>query len=314
MTNHPRHFAVRQRGAASVIVSVLFLVIVGYGAVIMLDMGAGEMHDANLGDADMQAQLLAEAGLERAFYRFKNGTVCTSVACSPSGCPALDGPYTLGSGQFTVNVAALEGSDCRITVLGQVGTSKATVQGLAKPTWNLQERFSVSGSVSNWPVTYTFTQGSSGYDSGQNCPLPPCISSQGGSLHMGTFGGTGDQRLAGYREYTLTAVTVTKPLTTTSGMILNYDIGYHKTLSNTSRPAIQHKLEVWLYESSSGLYDKVWSNIATGNIPWTNASNPVGQVALTAGRTYDRVRIVFELQENGRSRVRQWIDEINLSL
>lgn len=314
MNRIPRQFAVHQRGAASLIVAVLFLAIVSSAAVVMLDMGAGELHDSNMTDTDVQAELLAQAGLERAFYRFKRGVTCADVACSPSGCPALDGPYTIGSGQFTVNAAVMEGSNCRITVLGQFGTTMATMQGLAKPAWQFDEPIDYTGGGSSpgqfletWTVTLTSSQGNTAWDNGANCPTTVCAGSSGESYRMRTNPSTGNQVLAGYAERNLLT-----PLVTTAGMVMTSDVGYLKEYSLL--PDAQ-SLIIRLVDSSTSLSEDVWRhNAIEDNTTWIFWRE---LKSLTAGRTYDKIRIVFRLDESrggGNRQIRIWADEIRLSL
>lgn len=308
MTRIHRQYAGRQRGAASVIVSVLFLVIVGYGAVVMLDMGAGEMHDANLGDADMQAQLLAEAGLEREFYRFRKGGV-GCVALLPNG-----GPYNLGNGSFSLDSAVLENSNCRIKVTGTVGEVKATAEGVSKPSSILDEPMDYSGTgnaagefLATWTVTLTSTQGSTTWDSGNNCTA--CTGSLGGSFYMRTNTNSRNELLEGYADRALPT-----SLVTTAGMTITTYAGYRKQNSGGT-PDFQ-ELSVWLYNSAvPSLEEEVWTHSGAPDSTgwWTQTSLTI----LAAGRTYDRVKIKFKLDEpntNGNNQIRMWIDEIRISL
>ena len=302
----------RQRGAVTVIVMVMFLTIVGYGAVVMLDMGAGELHDANLHESDTAAQLVAEAGLERAFYRFKNGTTCSNVARDPNNLAVADPTFTLGSGQFTVTAAAAEGSDCRITAVGRVGTAEATVQGLAKTSTLINEPMDYTGGgsgagqfLATWTVVLTSAQGNTGWDNGNNCPTTVCPLSTGESYRMRTNTGTSNQLLQGYAHRALPT-----PLVTTAGMMVTYSIGYRKEYS--SLPQAQ-ELSVRLYSSATGLGDTIWSHTTLqNNSSWFLAT---GSTAVTAGRTYDRMSIVFKLDEpssGGNRQIRMWIDDIRL--
>ena len=304
----------RQRGAVTVIVMVMFLTIVGYGAVVMLDMGAGELHDANLHESDTAAQLAAEAGLERAFYRFKNGTTCSNVARDPNNLPAADPTFTLGSGQFTVTAAVAEGSDCRITAVGRVGTAEATVLGLAKSATIINEPMNYTGQStganpfnSTWTVVLTSSQGETAWDSADNCTISVCPGSTGGSFRTRTNTGTSNQLLQGYAHRALPS-----PLTTTAGMTVKYSIGYKKQYSKF--PQAQ-ELSVRLYNSTTGLGDTIWSHLtALDSTVWLRQS---GTTAVTAGRTYDRISIVFKLDETnqgGNRQIRMWIDEIQLNL
>ena len=304
----------RQRGAVTVIVMVMFLTIVGYGAVVMLDMGAGELHDANLHESDTAAQLLAEAGLERAFYRFKKGTTCANVARDPNNVVVADPTFSLGAGQFTVTEAVAEGSDCRIKAVGRVGAAEATAIGLAKSALIVNEPMDYSGQSlgpnpfnSTWTVVLTSNQGETAWDNTDNCPTSVCPGSTGWSFRMRTNTGTSNQLLQGYAHRALPA-----PLTTTAGMTVNYSIGYKKQYSKY--PQAQ-ELSVRLYNSATGQGDTIWSHLTPlDSVSWARASS---STAVTAGRTYDRVSIVFKLDETsqgGNRQIRMWIDEIQLNL
>lgn len=304
----------RQRGAVAVIVMVMFLTIVGYGAVVMLDMSTGELHDANLHESDTAAQLLAEAGLERAFYRFKKGALCADVVKDPNNILVADPTFSLGAGQFTVTAASAEGSDCRITAVGRVGAAEATAIGLAKSALIVNEPMDYSGQSlgpnpfnSTWTVVLTSNQGETAWDNTDNCPVSECPGSTGGSFRMRTNTGTANQLLQGYAHRALPA-----PLTTTAGMIVNYSIGYKKQFSKV--PEAQ-ELSVQLYNSVTGQGDTIWSHFTVQD---SNAwRREPGSKPVTAGRTYDRMSIVFKLDEttqNGNRQIRMWIDEIQLNL
>lgn len=288
-----------QRGAASVVIAILFLVIAGYAAVVALDMTTVTVSDASLSEAGAQAQFLAESGLERGFQRFKAGT----VSCAGVG---PNGPYTLNGGQFRIVSGVLQAPgnvNCRITAVGQMGNAKRQISAVAKPGgYDFLEPFPSSTDYANsW--TASLAGGSRGGDdfSADNCNT--CTSATGGSLWFWTRGTGNNDRYRGYVQRNLNT-----PLNSQTGITVQVNLGYKKAAVN-GRADVQG-ITVRLISSATGNSVTLWSHTAISN---AQAWVAVNQTAvLPANQIYDRLRVDMDLQEDGNRQVQIWIDEIRV--
>lgn len=284
----------RQRGAASLVIAVLFLVIAGYAAVAALEMSATTVSDASLSESGAQAQFLAESGLEVGFQLFKSGTVCSSVATAGAG------PYAFGTGQFFIEAGTAEGSNCRITAVGEAGTARRTATGVAMSSgFNFAEQFV---DISAWTANFTpSNKGSNGYDSA-DCSV--CVGAAGGSLLMRTNPSGNNDRHRGYL-----ATTFASPLNSGGGVTVTVTLGYKKQVANANASA--QSMALTLYSSSSRNSTTLWSHTAISNAnAWVSVSQTV---TLPAGEIYDELRVEIDLQENGNRQINVWIDEITIS-
>ncbi|MBI5463270.1 MAG: hypothetical protein HY941_13880 [Gammaproteobacteria bacterium] len=108
-----------QRGAAFIMAAVFLLLVVSLFGLIGLRMASTDINDTALQNDSVEALFLAESGLERALQKLAAGTVC--------GAAMLDATtQSLGRGTFQITSAVLNGSLCRVRVLGSVGLAGAT--------------------------------------------------------------------------------------------------------------------------------------------------------------------------------------------
>ena len=122
-------------GAATLMAVLFLLIVIAFAVLVATRMSGSDITDTSLAQSGVSALLLAESGVERAAARYASGaTACASLA--------VDGPYTLGQGSFTVNAvystdfsgANLPPGECRVQVQGTVGMVQRTVQAiLQKP-------------------------------------------------------------------------------------------------------------------------------------------------------------------------------------
>lgn len=290
----------QQRGAASVVIAVLFLIMAGYAAVTALEMSASSVGDTTLDERGAQAYFLAESGIERGIQLFKSGTPCTDVGLSP-------GPYALGAGQFRVVGGTLEppaNTDCRITAEGQVGIAKRQISALVGPgNYVFIEHFPSRADYGrNW--TESIVGGSRGDNrfNSANCSACAGTDPSSGSLHFFTRASGFNDRYIGYVQRSIPA------LSSQSGITVRVTLGYAKAAENNRADA--QSIFVHLVSSATGNSATLWSHTAVSNAQtWV----PVSQVVtLPAGEIYDRLRIEVALDEDGNRQVQVWIDEIHI--
>lgn len=289
----------QQRGAASVVIAILFLVIAGYAVVAALDMSTATVSDATLDDSGSRAHFLAESGLERGVQRFKAGTQsCAGVV--------NDGPYVLGGGQFWVESYTPEPPDdinCRITARGQIGNAVRSISGLAAPgNYDFWEHFpSDIDFGNNW--TESIVGGSRGNHGFSTANCNPCTGDTGGSLYFRTRAGGKNHRYRGYVQRNLDTA-----LASGSGITVRVDLGYWKAAQNNRADA--QTISVMLVSSATGSSVTLWSHSAISNAQtWI----PVNRtVALPASQTYDLLRVEVDLREDGNRQVQVRVDEIRI--
>ena len=120
----------REQGAATLMAVLFLLIVIAFAVLVATSMSGSDITDTSLGQSGVSALLLAESGIERAAARYVAGTVCTSLA--------VDGPYTLGQGSFTINASyttdfsgvTLPAGECRVQSVGTVGLAQRTVQAI----------------------------------------------------------------------------------------------------------------------------------------------------------------------------------------
>lgn len=289
-----------QCGAVSVIFVVLFLVIVGYAAITSSTLVSSGLNETAVGDDGVEAELLAQSGLERAFKLLKTGTACSSV-----GADALQ---SYGSGTFDIT-GGVPGSDgCLVTVVARVGKIERTLSGTIKTDFIEPYNYASTTELhSVWStVALTQTRGSEGLDSNANCGSAVCSGSSGKAFYiMSGTTGTSDS-FAGYRQRSMPAV-----VTGAGGATVSWRLGWKKRYLNTGSnngTVTNQVLSVSLVDSAGGVVTQLWTNTTISNAnAWTLAS---GTTALPANRTYDRLRVTFNLSATSRAVVEGWVDEI----
>jgi hypothetical protein len=121
----------RQRGAAALIAVMLLFVFVAVILAWALTMATSEVWDTHAETSGARALFLAESAVERASWRYVNGTACADLAG--------DGPHALAGGTFTVaasyvtefdGVTALPGNRCRIRAVGSNAAATRTVEAI----------------------------------------------------------------------------------------------------------------------------------------------------------------------------------------
>lgn len=114
-----------QRGAVSLLAILFLLTVIAAVLATSLIMSSSDIIDSSVQSDSIRALLLADGGVERAAYIYKN-----SGACDNTGVGAGITPYPLGSGTFTIDSgvaldfanAPLAVDRCRVRVTGRVGS------------------------------------------------------------------------------------------------------------------------------------------------------------------------------------------------
>ncbi len=286
--------AFAQRGAATVMVALLLLVMVAFALLIALNMGASDITDSAAHNDATEALFLAESGLERAAKRFADGTPCATAALAES--------VPFGRGTFTILEAVFTANICRVRVQGEVRAAKRLVRGDASTL--LYEPFPDKYSVpavldAAWPETVTKKDGKSGYDTAS------ATADATGSLVMRTKRGRND-KFEAYRRRALPAA-ITGPQAVT--LNLAYKMNY------TGAPPKDQNLQVRLVDSA-GVARPVpgadFNGPSNANV-WI--ASPTLTATVPAGVTITRIEIYYRLT-NGNSKDAQtflWADNLRLT-
>jgi len=139
-----------QHGAASVAIVVLILIIIGAALATALSMSGSVVRDAAMSEEQTEALFLAESGIERIAQRL-SGSACTSLG--------TEGPFTLGSGSFSVVAPApyLDTGLCRVRVSGTVRQVTRTVDAWLSNSAGGAITIDSSNSSQAITTTLTFT-------------------------------------------------------------------------------------------------------------------------------------------------------------
>jgi len=108
-----------QRGVAALMAVLFLLFMLSVVLVIAHQMAATDVYDSGAQNNSVESLFLAESGVERAAWRFANGTACNALG---------EAAITHGRGQFIIgnglgtdfNGAALAANRCRIPVTGEI--------------------------------------------------------------------------------------------------------------------------------------------------------------------------------------------------
>ena len=289
-----------QRGAVSVIFVTLFLVIVGYAAVAASTLVARGLSQAATSDDGLELELIAESGMERAIKLVKSGALpCSSLGTDPQ----ISYPEGSTSRWFDITSGTPSGDQCNITVQANAGSLQRTFTGTVLNIYSFDHSFPSNANLaSTWAAAVlTNSFGTNAFDN-STCSFATCGLSDGGSFRVLTDSAAGNQRYSGYRQATIPT------LNSGSGLTLTWKYGARKWTSAAT--ATLHTIGISLVDSASGTVTVLSSDL-------TKRKDDVfylvsGTTPLPAGRNYDRIRVNFDLQENGKNRVRAHIDEIQL--
>jgi hypothetical protein len=153
-----------QRGAASVGIAVLIILLMGAAVSTALSLSGSVARDAVSAEQQVQALFLAESGLERATYRFGLG----AVACASLGETGSigTGTFATSNGSNTLFDGTPSGASCRVRVAGTV-TNGGVVRAIeavlgASGTFATQDFTCTVPSGTNLMLVLTISWGNSG--------------------------------------------------------------------------------------------------------------------------------------------------------
>jgi hypothetical protein len=298
-----------QRGFL-LIAAVVVIAVTGIMAVAIVTLTAGSGQAGGEHVSSTQALFIAESGLERGINRWAADSSYTGET------------LTVGPGSAVISVAntdftgaPLSASQKRIISVGTVNAAVRRVEVIVNRNGALfTEQFpSASDFTTNWSTqVLTNSQGSTSFNGTINCPAATCPNTQSGtgSMQAQTLSTGSNNRLSGYRQRNL-------PTAIATGVGLNIDVslGYQLFGGNINSAT---NLSVRLFDSAAGIETTVWgvtvsscgvcsSNTATWFVGAANT------VSLPAGRTYDRIRLFFDLREQGNNQVSSRFDVVQLS-
>lgn len=291
----PPAVARAQRGAATAILALLLLTMVGFALAVALRMAASDITDTGLHDDAVEALFLAESGLERAARRFADGTACTTAALA-------EPPIALGRGRFTIVSAVFVDNVCRIRVEGAVRQARRLAQGDA--TTVLYEPFPDkyrSPAVLNaaWPETVLKKDGKSEYDAAS------ATADATGSLRMRTNRGR-NKKFEAFRRRALPAV-ITGPQTVT--LNLAYKMNY------TGDPPKAQNLRVRLVDTAGGVHAIPGADFNGPSKANVWIVSPTLSYAIPAGFAIERIELYYKLTNSKSANAQTfiWADNVRLT-
>lgn len=305
-----------ENGAASVIVVFILVVLIATMLVVAQMNSKSALSSAILESYVDQATYLAESALERTVYNLNNDPDCSNLL-NPD-------QQTFGNGTFeidSITVITVD-TECDIKVKAEVN---GIVRYIDTVVFNVGgsgggggtdffEQFIYANTAAmtvNWAEIFTGqSEGNSSWNSA-NCPAGSCPGSAGGSFFVQTTGTGGTRNMTGYRERSLTPVN-----TGTSGLNITLTGAWFKASSSGATPRRQ-RIYIELRDSIGGVTTILWSELnryGNSGVQLINVN-----FALPANRTYDSVRMRFDLRgrRSGRrtpyAHPQVYLDEISIT-
>lgn len=308
-----------QRGVAALMAVLFLLFMLGVVLVTANQMAATDAHNSGAQNLSVETLFLAESAVERASRRYSDGAACDAALAETVTNPFGAGATT-SFAVLAAPVPALVGGRCRLSARGTIGNIARTIVVDLQPggTTLFSEHFSAIGAWTQVLSPAPNNQGSSSYDGTSNCPASVCGSTVAGtgSLTALTPSTTSNQRLTGYRWLTLPTA-----ITTGTGLTVNTFLGYAKHAANGNPRTAT--VGVRLEDTAAGITTVVWADPAPLSAPACSPAPPPAPtscwlgttqtVALPAGRTYNRIRLTFDLEERGTNQIRAWFDAVAIS-
>jgi hypothetical protein len=296
MTPHGLHSHKTQSGAVTVIAAILFLAIIGIMSIVVNNISGTMLTDANTGDKGLQLDVIAESGLERAFYQLKTGVkTCGAIADSTL--------YTVGTGTFEIKGGVLTASTCQVTVVARPtsGSSSRTLTGSISVGYSFLDSFP---DITAWgaPVL-SQNRGTYAYIA-SGCPTTTCTGATGGALQFITSSSGSDNQYSGYMQRTISSL-----VTGGSGVNVRWSLGLAKGYQGGSTGA--QTVQISLLASATGTETFLTTDSTLAkNGSWYSIS---GTTSLAGSKTYDKIRVYFDLQAVKSFQTSASIDEIRLN-
>jgi hypothetical protein len=285
---------VRQSGVASVALVVMLLIMVSVAAITLSRMastGLSESVNTNLLGAVLAA---TDSGLERSGYRLANGIACTMVANGENW--ETVGPATSQTAQYQVtNGLALANGRCQVQVTGRNGPNGRvlrTVNGEFVTPYT--EHFPPTA-TGDWPVSVTSPApappAAPPADIGITAGFNDAPASSGRALVGRTPGGLITHQLT----FTSTRI-LDAPFDVATGMTIPVSFSWQK-LNGVA--GVTQFISIELL-TTTGTPLLVWSDPTEANMAgWQPETRPVAVPLALNGQRIDRIRLSFDLNENG---------------
>lgn len=285
-----------QRGMASVALVVMLLIMVSVAAITLTRMagtGLSESVDTNLSGAVLAA---TDSGLERAGYRLANGTVCTAIGTGETwqtvgAATSLTAQYLVGTGTQLAN------GRCRVQVTGRNAANGRVLRNVnGEFVWPNTEHFPPSAAP-NWSASITPPV------------IPPAFPVQVKGISnalLNAPGSTGQAyvaRTAGGAQIHSLSFNVTRTLPpgtefdVTTGMTIPVRFWWRKA---NGAAGVTQDISMELHTTTNNSV-VVWSDstVVSGPGTWQSVVSPVTIPAVLNGQTINRIRLNFNLAENG---------------
>jgi len=292
-----------QAGAAAAISIFILMVVIAGMLTTSLYSSSSSISNTVQQQDHQKAFFIAESGIQVAQFEMDQSNNCGDVPI---------GSQNYGSGSYEITVSSINGASdgCDVTVIGKsndvVSTfTKAMLFTNPGGGGTFTEPFPDNTDFNNnWVEVITGgTSGNTAWHS-DNCG-GTCGGGTGGSFYteaIDTGGFFGFASYAGYRKRSISTIN------TGTGLSIDLTGGYKKD-SSKRKPWVQ-SVYIELYDSTNGVTTELWKDEKTAtNNQWKGISETI---ALPANRSYDEIRIRFDLFGLTDRYPYIWVDEVNL--
>jgi hypothetical protein len=292
----------RQRGVASIALALMLLIMVSVAAVTLSRMAGSSVSESIDTSLSVAALATADSALERAAYRL--GTT-TCAGLTPDGVQTVG---AAGSTQASYQITTSTGINggCQVTVQSYVGNA-------SNPRVLRQTQGDIAGGV---VVPQDFPNPSPAWAVVPTCSAAPCTSGVSNLLGNASGGGTQamvaqtqagvpiDQDLQVNADFLLSA-----PFTASSGVPIPISFYWRK---NSATLGALQTISVQLVDTINAVHT-VWTEPNIANTGWTYVSNNMPVPPSANGRTINRIRLRFDLDEGATgSRVGAAFDRVQV--
>lgn len=293
----------RQRGVASIALALMLLIMVSVAAITLSRMASSGLSESTDTSLSVAALAAADSALERSAFR---------LGTPPSSCAGLvEGPQTIGAPNSTqASYQVLTGTGipggCRVRVQSYIGN-------IANPRILRLSEGDIAGGV---VVPQDFPNPSPAWAVVPTCSAAPCTSGVSNLLGNPSGGGTqamvartqagapSDQDLQVNADFLMSA-----PFTASSGVPIPISFYWRK---NSATLGALQTISIQLVDTINVAHT-VWTEPNIANTGWTYVSGNMPVPASANGRTINRIRLRFDLDEGpAGSRVGAAFDRVQV--
>ena len=292
----------RQRGVVGIVSVIVLLVVIALMVQVILERSTTNLIDSSLQSDSLEAEFLAESGVERAAWRYTH----EEVLCESNGMGETDIEMIAGSGN-TVTLASyktdilgatLDAGKCRMVATATMANNgiSRTINAIIIGNVLIEDQFP---DISRWS-----TAGPTGDTFYTNCPETTSVTAQTndgtvafdadtsvadgtGSLMVSTPDGNALEQ-TGYRTWT----NPSKQIPEDSRVYVSFD--FKKDEGNKSSAMV---LAVDLVSTVGDVY-RVECNSQAKDFAWTSTSSFMD---VPTGKTIDTVRISFHILNDSKA-------------